>query len=48
MTPVGNPGVLELDKTITALGPERWTLLFTGDAGTLTHALVAGRSAEHS
>lgn len=40
VTPVGNPGVLELDQTLTTLGPERWTLLFTGDAGTLTHVLV--------
>jgi hypothetical protein len=38
VTPVGNPGVLELDQLFSAIAGQRWTLLFTGDAGTLFHA----------
>jgi hypothetical protein len=40
VTPVGNPGVLELNTSITGLANLRTTLLFGGPAGTLTHALV--------
>jgi hypothetical protein len=41
VTPAGNPGVLELTQTITVAAGAKQTLLFTGDAGTLTHLLVA-------
>lgn len=40
LTPVGNPGVLELDTTLTTLATQRWTMLFAGDAGTLTASFV--------
>jgi hypothetical protein len=40
VTPPGNPGVLELDQTIQAIGSLRYTLLFTGATGTLTHVLA--------
>lgn len=40
VTPPGNPGVLELDQTIAALPPLRYTLLITGAAGALTHLLA--------
>jgi hypothetical protein len=36
VTPVGNPGVLELDQAYAAIPAQRTTLLFTGPAGTLT------------
>ena len=40
VTPVGNPGVLELNQEL-ATGPlQRATLLFGGSAGTLTHAVA--------
>jgi hypothetical protein len=41
VTPVGNPGVLELNTSITGLAALRTTLLFAGPAGTLTHAAVS-------
>lgn len=37
VTPVGNPGVLELDQSFIGLATQRTTLLFAGPAGTLTH-----------
>lgn len=40
VTPVGNPGVLELDQTLSASAALRYLLLFTGDAGTLTETIV--------
>jgi hypothetical protein len=40
VTPVGNPGVLELDTVLTTLATQRWTLLFSGDAGALKLALA--------
>ena len=40
VTPVGNPGVLELNQPFTGI-LERSTLLFTGPAGTLTHAITS-------
>jgi hypothetical protein len=40
VTPPGDPGVLELDQTLTTLAALRYTLLFTGDAGVLTHVLA--------
>ena len=40
VTPVGNPGVLELNTTFTGFAGERTTLLFAGPAGTLTHAVA--------
>jgi hypothetical protein len=40
VTPVGNPGVLELDQLFATFPTQRWTLLFAGDAGTLTHTLA--------
>jgi hypothetical protein len=41
VTPPGNPGVLELTTTITPSTNFKHTLIFTGDAGTLTHLLLA-------
>ena len=41
VTPAGNPGVLELDQTIATVAAVRYTLVFTGDAGTLSHMLAA-------
>jgi hypothetical protein len=41
VTPPGNPGVLELDQTIQTISSLRYTLLFTGNAGALTHLLAA-------
>jgi hypothetical protein len=41
VTPVGNPGVLELDLTYVAIPVQRATLLFTGPAGTLTSTTAA-------
>jgi hypothetical protein len=38
VTPVGNPGALELDQTLTGAAPQRATLLFAGPAGALTSA----------
>jgi len=38
VTPVGNPGALEFDRTLTGAAPQRATLLFAGPAGTLTSA----------
>ena len=40
VTPVGNPGVLELNQTLTGFAGERTTLLFAGPAGTLTHVVA--------
>lgn len=40
VTPVGNPGVLELDQLFTIDASQRATLLFTGAAGTLVHVVV--------
>jgi hypothetical protein len=41
VTPVGNPGVLELNQVYAGLAGQRTTLLFSGPAGTLTHTTVA-------
>jgi hypothetical protein len=35
VTPVGNPGVLEIDTTATAVAGQRTTMLFGGASGTL-------------
>ena len=45
VTPVGNPGVLELDQTLAGVPGQRATMLFAGPAGTLfgTFALDDGR-----
>lgn len=40
VTPPGNPGVLELDQNLATFGALRYTLVFTGDAGTLTHVIT--------
>jgi hypothetical protein len=40
VTPVGNPGVLELDQKVIAVGGNPYTLLLSGDAGALIHAFV--------
>jgi hypothetical protein len=40
VTPVGNPGVLELNQQLTGIALNRLTLLFGGTAGTLTHAIA--------
>jgi hypothetical protein len=40
VTPVGNPGVLELDQKITSAATRRYTLMFIGDAGALTHVFA--------
>jgi hypothetical protein len=39
VTPVGNPGVLELDQLFSTNAGQRWTIMWSGDAGTLTHAV---------
>jgi hypothetical protein len=36
VTPVGNPGVLELDRVYAGVATQRASLMFTGPAGTLT------------
>jgi hypothetical protein len=41
VTPPGNPGVLELDQTIATVSTVRYTIVVTGDAGTLTHVVAA-------
>ena len=41
VTPVGNPGVLELNQTLTPLAGRRGTLIFGGPTGALTHSVVA-------
>lgn len=41
VTPVGNPGVLELNQNYTGIVDQRTTLLFTGSAGTLQPAFAA-------
>ena len=41
VTPVGNPGVLELNDTYNGIVDQRTTLLFAGPAGALTFALAA-------
>jgi hypothetical protein len=40
VTPVGNPGVLELDQAYGGFVSNRVTMLFTGPAGTLTPAFA--------
>jgi hypothetical protein len=40
VTPPGNPGVLELDQSLATFTALRYTVFFTGDAGTLTHVLA--------
>jgi hypothetical protein len=40
VTPVGNPGVLELDQPFTGFAAEYMTVLFTGPAGTLAAVLA--------
>jgi len=40
VTPPANPGVLELDKTIALNIGFRYTILFAGEAGALTHAMA--------
>ena len=40
VTPVGNPGVLELNQPVPGVVAQRTTLLFTGPAGTLSHTFV--------
>jgi hypothetical protein len=40
VTPVANPGVLELNQEVAAFAAQRTTVLFTGPAGTLTHTFV--------
>jgi hypothetical protein len=41
VTPVANPGVLELTQTLAMAANTRYTLLVTGDAGALTHVLIS-------
>lgn len=41
VTPVGNPGVLELNQTYSGIVDRRTTMLFAGPAGTLTHVFAA-------
>ena len=41
VTPVGNPGVLELNQSYTGIVDQRTTLLFAGPAGALTHSFAA-------
>jgi hypothetical protein len=40
VTPVGNPGVLELNQNFTGIVGQRATMLFNGPAGTLTPAFI--------
>jgi hypothetical protein len=40
VTPPGNPGVLELDKTIALAGGFYYTILFAGETGAVTHAMA--------
>ena len=40
VTPVGNPGVLEIDTAITGTSGQRVTMLFSGPAGTLLPAFA--------
>jgi Domain of unknown function (DUF4397) len=41
VTPAGMPGVIELDSTVTTAGGARYTMLVSGEAGTLTSAFAA-------
>ncbi len=41
VTPVGNPGVLEVDTTYFGISGQRGTMLFSGPAGTLTSIFAA-------
>ena len=41
VTPVGNPGVLELETQIAPTPAQRMTLMFTGPAGALLYAVIA-------
>jgi hypothetical protein len=41
VTPPGNPGVLELDKTIDTAAAQQYTLMFSGPTGALVSALFA-------
>jgi Domain of unknown function (DUF4397) len=41
VTPVGNPGVLELEQNVTATAGQRATMLFNGPAGTLVATFAA-------
>jgi hypothetical protein len=41
VTPVGNPGVLELDQVYVGVATQRASLMFTGPAGTLTSITAA-------
>jgi hypothetical protein len=40
VTPVGNPGVLELDQPFAGFAAGRATIIFGGTAGTLTHTAI--------
>ena len=40
VTPVGNPGVLELETQIAPAPAQRMTLMFTGPAGALLYAVI--------
>ena len=40
VTPPANPGVLELDQNVATFAALRYTVFFTGDAGTLTHVVA--------
>ena len=41
VTPVGNPGVLEIDTTMTGISGQRATMLFSGSSGTLLPTFAA-------
>ena len=41
VTPVGNPGVLELETQIAPTPAQRVTMMFTGPAGALLYAVIA-------
>jgi hypothetical protein len=41
VTPVGDPGVLEIDATLTGGSGQRTTMLFSGSAGTLLYTFAA-------
>jgi len=40
VTPAGNPGVIELDQTVSPLGTRRHTLFITGETGALAGAFL--------
>jgi hypothetical protein len=40
VTPAGNPGVLEINSTMSTAPGQRYTVIFTGEAGTLSYIIA--------